>query len=120
MSLVAVTVRGPAGLVGYAGLGFGVRSLAVVLVTSLAVLRVCRGFVTDGGSLGVIALTDLFGSSMHGECIWVVSVGLLVASETCEETSLTAAVARSVVVGGAWTEARLLTSVADQDNLHQC
>lgn len=100
-----------------AGLRLGVRGLAVVLVASLAVLRIRRRLVTDGRSLGVVALADLCGSGVLGERVRVVLIGLLVASEAGEEASL-AAIARGIVVGGARAEARFLASVADENNLH--
>ncbi len=57
-----ITICAPTGIVGYAGLG--VRGLAVVLIARLAVLGKRRGFITDGRSLGVVTLADLFGGGV--------------------------------------------------------
>lgn len=96
----------------------GVRSRAVLVVASLAVL-VVGAPLADAGGLGVVAGAHLVRAGVHGQGVGVAeSVRGLPLAEA-KEAAPALSVAGGVVVGGRGPEALLLLAVAAQGELRQ-
>lgn len=94
-----------------------VRGATFVAVTRVAVLVVRGLLVVDGRGFRVVAWADLVGAGVRGQLVGVLGVDWrMLASEEAEEAAARS-VARSVIIGRAWSETLLLTSVTYQHKL---